>query len=277
MSLFNPFRKQNPIDLTVFLGQWPFRYSTQATAVELLGMAEHLGITRMCVSHIASIFGHDTLSGNEALMEQTAGEERMWPFAILNPAEPGWERELAWVERSGARGIRLVPGYHEYKLGGSQAADLVEASGSLGLPLQICFRLEDERLQHTRYQAKDLGYHEVAELIVRVSGKSNILISGMRDYEWDAVLGHLPPEYPRNNVFVDLWYCKGPLAMIAALCQRNEENRMTYSSCFPLQTAEATALQLATADISDDERYAICRGNALRYLKIPDGQQPFSK
>jgi hypothetical protein len=50
------------------------------------------------------------------------------------------------------------------------------------------------------------------------------------------------------------------------LCLKGFARRLAYGSCAPIQTAEATALQLATAQIGGAELEAICRGNAVRFL-----------
>lgn len=266
---FENFVQTGAIDVTAFVGQWPFRFQARADAAALGAMADRLGLSGLCVSHIASVFGHDTRSGNAALFAETAADERLWPFAVLNPAEPGWERELQWAAESGARGVRLLPGYHGYGLGDSRVAELVAALRTLRLPLAVCARLQDERLQHPRYQAETVPLHMLAELIAEAEGHP-LLLSGLREHEWDAVLRFLPADQRRDHVICDLWYVNGPLAVVAALSKRGEAGTFAYGSCAPLQVAEATALQLAAADIAEEDRYALCRGNALRFLGMTE-------
>lgn len=270
MSLLHAFRQQGAIDVTVYLGQWPFRHATRASSADLSAMADRLGLTGLCVSHIASVFGYDTRSGNEALLKETAADVRLWPFVILNPLETGWERELVWAAQAGARGVRLLPGYHGYSLRCPQMTALAAAIDSLGLPLQLCARLQDERLQHPRYPVANVPLHEIAELADKAGGRAPLLVSGLRESEWEQMLMHLSSDSPRERLFCDLWYCNGPLAVIASLCSRsgNGADTFAYGSCHPIQTAEATALQLAAANISETSRYSLCAGNARHFLGL---------
>ncbi|MGN7383406.1 amidohydrolase family protein [Paenibacillus sp. SAFN-117] len=266
---FESFVNGRGVDVTAFIGQWPFRYRSQASAEDLMMMADRLGLVGLCVSHLASVFGHDTRSGNEALFAQAAADERLWPFVVLNPAEPGWEAELDYAARNGARGVRLLPGYHGYAINGQHAAELIAALRERGLPLSVIARLQDERLQHPRYPAETVPVHALAELIGTCGGHP-LLISGLRDYEWDAVMRFRTPDWRMDRVIFDLWYINGPLAVIAQLCQRGGARAFAYSSCAPLQEMGATALQLAAANISEADRLALCRDNALRFLGMND-------
>lgn len=265
MNRLEPFRAQGAIDLTVFMGQWPTRLQIQASAADLASMADTYGLKGMCVSHIASIFGFDTRSGNEELFRVSSADERIWPYAILNPAEAGWELELEWAVREGARGIRLVPGYHDYSLLSEPVTELVTHLSKLQLPLQICVRLEDERLAHPRFMAKTIPFHELAELL-RLAGNTPVIMSGLRAREWNSVREHLNVDHSADHVLLDLWFTNGPVAAVAALCQSGYSQLMGYGSCAPIQTPEATAFQLATANISENERSMISHGNAARLL-----------
>lgn len=267
MRLLEPFERERAIDLTVFMGQWPSRLQIRAAAADLSGMADRFGISVMCVSHIASIFGFDTRSGNEELFREAASDERLWPFAILNPAEPGWELELDWAVKEGARGIRLVPGYHGYGLTSPQAAELAARVGMHKLPLHVCMRLEDDRLVHPRFPVKPVPFHELAELL-RLTGDTPVVLSGLRAHEWSSVSEHLNAGHHADRVLLDLWFTNGPIGAVASLGRGSLGKRLGYGSCAPIQVPEATVLQLAAADIGADIRAALCRGNAATLLGI---------
>ncbi|BBH22816.1 hypothetical protein Back11_41610 [Paenibacillus baekrokdamisoli] len=265
---FEKFMELKAIDMTAFLGQWPYRLQSYAAAEDLIAMVNRLQLAGVCVSHIASIHGHDTRSGNAALLTECASDSRLWPFAILNPSEPGWKDELAWVVGSGARGVRLLPGFHGYDLDSPEVKELVLAVRKADLPLQVFLRLEDERLQHQRYKVKPVSIHAIVELAVALKGH-RLLISGVRDYEWDEVWRQLPSELRTGQLLFDLWYCNSPLAAIASLCRRGGAVSFVYGSGVPLHLPEATVLQLAAAEISEEDRYALCLGNAMRFLGLP--------
>lgn len=175
----------------------------------------------ICVSHIASIFGHDTFSGNAELLSAASIDERLWPFVILNPSEPSWEKELQWAQQSGATGVRLVPGYHDYTLLESTAVRLISEVGEMNLPLQLCVRLVDDRLQHKRFMANSVPLHEIAKVIDVMKGYP-VLISGLNIGEWNLLLRYLANDCSIDHVLCNLWHCNGPLGMVASLCGRTD-------------------------------------------------------
>lgn len=250
---------ENAIDTTAFLGQWPWRLQVSADAASLGALASRVGVSSLWVSHLASVFGFDTRSGNEALFD--AADERLVPFAILNPSEPTAVKELAWAVANGARGVRLTPGYHGYQLSDPRAAELVAAVGEAGLPLHVCARLDDERLRHRRFHADDVPLHELAELI-RSRPRQPMVLSGLKASEWDEVRAHLDAGTDLSRVVVDLWFVNGPVGVIARL----DADQYAYGSATPVQSALATAAQLATAAIPADDLRKLTRGNAERLL-----------
>ncbi|GAA3405605.1 amidohydrolase family protein [Paenibacillus hodogayensis] len=269
-GMLAPFTAQKAIDLTAFMGQWPMRLPVRASAADVSAMADRLGLEGVCVSHIASIFGFDTHEGNAELLRDCSADKRLWPYAIVNPEEAGWERELDWAVGAGARGIRLVPGYHRYSVASPSATELVKRVGRYGLPLHLCVRLEDERLVHPRYPVDNVPYHEVMELLRRAEDVP-IVLSGLRAQEWTDITEYLNDderEEREKRILLDLWFTNGPIGAIAGLCRKGEAGRFGYGSCWPIQVPEATALQLAAAPIDEEERAALCRGNAVSLLGL---------
>ncbi len=252
---------ENAIDTTAFIGQWPWRLQVSADAASLGALADRLTLGSLWVSHLASVFGFDTRSGNEALFDAVESDERLVPFAILNPVEPTALEELAWAAANGARGVRLTPGYHGYQLSDPRAVSLVSAVGELGLPLHVCARLDDERLRHRRFHADDVPLHELAEL-VRARPGQRLVLSGLKSTEWNEVRAHLDAGADLSGVVVDLWFVNGPVGVIARL----DADLYAYGSATPVQSAMATAAQLATAAIPADDLRKLCRGNAERLL-----------
>lgn len=230
-------------------------------------MSDKLHLKSVWVSHLGSVFGYDTRSGNESLFEACALDKRLLPFAMVNPSEEGWEREVLWASRLGARGVRLVPGYHQYALSHPSLARLIEVIQSLRLPLHVCARLQDERLQHHRFKTEAVPLHALAELIADV-GNHPLIISGVNANEVDEINRYLQEGQSLEHVVFDLWHVNGPLAAIAHLCRKGLASRFAYGSCAPVQTAEATVLQLATAGIEESDRLLLACGNAQRLFAM---------
>lgn len=264
-TLYEPFVQIGAIDTNAFIGQWPFRHAVRADRQYYTTMSERLGISQYYISHIAAIFGHDTRSGNEALLAETKDDARLRPFVILNPCEPGWEQEMEWAKASGACGIRLVPGFHDYELTDSRALQLLAVARTYRLPIIVTARIQDERLQHPRYQASPLTPTSIAEFIAAGTNHP-LLISGLNYVQCMALRPHFNTGQSTDHVVFDLWFTNSPVGIIEDICNSGYSDKFAYSSCSPIQVAEATALQLATAGITDEQRYALCRGNAERFL-----------
>ncbi|HVX42736.1 MAG TPA: amidohydrolase family protein [Mycobacteriales bacterium] len=262
-DLLAPFTAAGAVDLTAFIGTWPWRLQIKADAPALSSYADRFGLRSVCVSHIASIFGFDTRSGNEALLDAVAGDERLLPFGVLNPMAPDAPAELRWLIEAGCRGIRLFPGYHGYRPGAAAVRELLDLAG--GLPVQIVARIDDERLRHPRFTAPDVADHELAEAIRALRGH-RIALSGLRLSDWDGVRAHLNSTDDIARVVLDLWFVNGPARAIEQLCAAGQAGHFAYGSATPVQTAAATAMQLAVAGISAEERHRLGRGNAERFL-----------
>lgn len=262
MSMLDPFVAQGAVDLTAFVGQWPWRLQVSTDGPGLSAYANRLGLSALCVSHLASVFGFDTRGGNEALFDLVRADDRLLPFPILNPTAPG---ELTWLTSMDIRGIRLVPGYHGYSLTDPAVAHVADTAAELGIPLQVCVRLDDERIRHPRFHAPDVPIHELAELI-RANPGRRLILSGLNTAEWNAVRTQLNSTDDLSGVIADLWFVNGPVQVIRQLCKQGQAGHFGYGSGTPIQTAEATALQLAVADIAAEHRRLLCHGNADRLL-----------
>lgn len=263
------FAAQRAIDLTAFVGTWPWRLQASAGPGDLAALADRLGLRGLCVSHIASIFGYDTRSGNDALWAAVEADDRLWPFVIVNPTEPGWTDELDRAERHGARGIRLVPAYQGYRLDAPAVADLFAAADQLGLPVQVCINLDDVRVRHRRYAVDSISSAEIAELLRSRSGRP-IGLSGVKSTDWPEIAAHLNHDHDLSGTVVDLWFTNGPIGAIGELCRDGLDAVFGYGSCHPVQAAVATAYQLGAADITDQQRARLCGDNAARLLGLDE-------
>lgn len=259
------FVRQRAIDATAFIGQWPFRLTSATSVGQLAGYADRYGLAGLCLSHLASLFGFDTRTGNEALFAEAAADPRCWPFAVIDPSEFGWQRELDWAVAEGAKGIRIAPGFHGYRLTDPSVGDLVAATGAVGLPLHVLIRLDDERVRHPRFRVDDPTTVEIAQFLQPAANERRIVVSGVNHWQWteiDGLLGGVGP-----GVLGDLWFVNGPLGVVDTLVAGGAGGRFCFGSGTPVQAAAATALQLAAARIGDDELAALCAGNLTALLR----------
>lgn len=254
--LLRNFAGLGATDTSCFLGQWPYRLGNAADVDGLRAYAARLGLRSVWVSHLASLFGFDTRTGNDAALAACAGDPLFRLFATIDPGQPSWHTELEWAAAAGFHGIRVAPGFH-----GRQPAQLqpvLDACQQHHLPLQLIFRLDDFRVRHPLSPAVDPQLHLVADLI-RSCGETPVLLSGLNLAEWLELGRHLGDHVPRQ-VRLDLWHMNGPTHVADGL--GNDPGRWVFGSGFPIQTPEATALQLAASTLGEDDVRAIVSGNA---------------
>jgi predicted TIM-barrel fold metal-dependent hydrolase len=259
-ELLTGFARLEAIDTTCHLGQWPYRLAARASADDLRAYARRHGLRALWVSHLATLTGYDTRTGNEALLRECAGDPLFRPFAVVDPGAAGWRRELAWAAQSGFSGVRLAPGDH----GTAPAALLpvLEDAAALGLPVQILARLDDARVRHPRSPARDVPMHELADL-VRSAPAHPLVLSGLNRLDWLELSRHLGDDVP-SHVRLDLWHVNGPTFVGDSWAA--DPGRWLFGSGFPVQTPEATMLQLVVAALDDGARARIAGGNAAAIL-----------
>jgi len=259
------FAALQAVDVTAFVGQFPWRLAARTDPRALARHADRLGLSGLCLSHLASVFGYDTRSGNEELLHAVQQEPRFWFTPILNPTEPGWQAELGWAASHRARGIRIVPGYHGYALQHPAVSELVAAVGEAGIALHLSAALEDPREHHPRYNVQECGTSAIADLL-RAADRLPVVISGLRAQDWAEVQAHLDRGHRLDRVLVDIWRMNGPVGVLASMCAAGVTPMLAYGTCQPVQEPVASAYQLATASIDVADRQALAAQNARRVL-----------
>jgi len=258
--MLRAFADLGATDTTCFVGQWPYRLSAAADVEGLHGHADRLGLRSLWVSHLASLFGFDTRTGNEAVLAACADDPLFRVFATIDPRDPSWQDELDDAASAGAVGVRVAPGFHRYEV--AEVRQVIDACVERGLALQLIARLDDARVRHPLSPAVDVEVHRIADL-VRRSPPHPLLLSGLNRADWlelNRHLGDAAPEWLR----LDLWHVNGPTRVADRL--GDDPERWAFGSAFPVQTPEATALQLAASALSPAALSAITSGNAAAML-----------
>lgn len=257
--LLDDFRGLRAIDTTCHVGQWPFRLRARASADDLRVYADRHALSSVWVSHLAALFGFDTRSGNEEALRH-CDDDLFRVFAVLDPSEATWERELVRMAAEGIAGVRIAPGIHDYSA--TAARDLALACAELDLPLQVLVRLDDARVRHPLLPARDPQPEELAGLI-RSAPSTRILLSGLRIEEWEHLRRHLD-DIALPRTFLDLWHVNGPLNVVDSLGAT--EDRWVFGSGYPVQTPEPTMLQLTASSLAGADLAAVTSGTARRLI-----------
>lgn len=258
-ALLRSFADLGATDTTCFVGQWPYRLSAAADADALRAHAERLGLRAVWVSHLASLFGFDTRTGDDAVLAACADDPLFRVFATVDPRESDWEDRLDEAVAAGVAGVRVAPGFHRYAV--ERAGAVLDGGAERELPVQLIVRLDDARVRHPLSPAVDIEVHRIADLVR--GRRQPLLLSGLNHGEWVELNRHLGDDTPAD-VRLDLWHVNGPTHVADALA--DEPDRWVFGSGFPVQAPAATALQLAASSLSDGTLQAITTGNAEALL-----------
>lgn len=143
------------VDANAYVGDWPF-YPFDASAEDLLEEMDRNGVDRAVVSSLAAPFYRNPQHGNRELLEDVEGhEDRLIPFATIDPTFPGWEADLRrCVEDLGMQGVRAFPAYHDYEIDAPEAEELLRVCADLDVPAMLVPALEDQRGRHSRVELR---------------------------------------------------------------------------------------------------------------------------
>ncbi|UNK70758.1 amidohydrolase [Microbacterium sp. H1-D42] len=245
--LLSAFSQLEATDTMCHLGQWPYRLSAGSDADGLRVYAARHGLRALWVSHLSALFGFETRTGNEAALAACAGDDLFRFFAVIDPSEAGWREELDWAADAGAHGIRVAPGFHRYPV--HLVADLIDAAAEHAIPVQVIARMDDARVRHPLSPAHDLEVRDLAELL-RARPVHPLVLSGLNALDWHELSRHLGDDAPAS-VRLDIWHINGPTGVADGFA--DDPGRWVFGSGYPVQTPEATMLQLMASSLSADD------------------------
>jgi predicted TIM-barrel fold metal-dependent hydrolase len=155
------------IDVNAYLGPFAFRRLRHQTAPELLRLMDSRQIDRAIVSSAPAITYRNCQPGNEDLAaEVKTYDDRLVPFAVINPVYAGWRDDLAAChETLGMKGVRLYPKWHGYALASGPCLELIDRAAELGMVLSIPLRVEDPRQRSWLVDVPDVPLDEIVTLV----------------------------------------------------------------------------------------------------------------
>jgi predicted TIM-barrel fold metal-dependent hydrolase len=257
------------VDFFTGIGNWPFRKLKYGQPDRLIELLDREDIDRAVVYSITSILAKDCMEGNREVAESYP--ERIIPFAVINPAFPGWEKDFrTCFEAMGFRGLRLFPTYHGYDLNDKCFAEIIVAAKEKNIPVALAVRVEDERQHHPLMKVPSLDLNAAVEAIGKYP-EATFILSGAKYPELCDV--------KKSLLQCDNWYfdigrmqgrhsSPGSVEVIVRAVEDFGAERMLYGSNAPFQYVKSSLLKVQNASISDEEREMIMSGNALGICKV---------
>jgi uncharacterized protein len=254
------------IDVNAYLGPFAFRRLRHNTAGSLLKLMDARKIDRAVVSSAAAITYRNAQSGNEEVdAEVKARRDRLIPFAVINPTYAGWEDDLKVCHESfGMRGLRLYPGWHNYRLSDPRCLDLVRAAAARGLIVSIPIRVEDPRERSWLVDVPDLSLDDVAALIRACPEARFLLLNGIGyarsplGREGSVLPANYRIEISRLTAFLD--------NELGALIQSLGLGRIVFGTGIPFNYPDPALLKLEVLAASPEQKERIAWRNAAEWL-----------
>ena len=254
------------LDANAWLGHYPVRPVPDNTPDGLLRAMDRHGIGRACVSNVHSVFYGDPHCGNEELARWVAPHrDRLIPCATLNPAYPGWARDLRQCcDDWGMRGLRLFPSHHRYELTLPECLELVRDAAARGLHVAIPLRLEDRRQQHWMDATDDVKLTDVAALS-RACPDANVVVLEAAGVEGSVFV----TDPALAGVRVSFEFSRMATVLqrtIPRLLERLGAARLLFGTGMPLKIPGPAVLKLELLDAPEDVKSQLAHGNMERLL-----------
>jgi len=244
------------------------------TVKDLLRELDHLGVAEALTYHaLAKEYSPEV--GNALLLEEIHGTGRLHPCWVLLPSHTG-EMEPAHVliPRMLSRGVaavRLFPSppaplpefgdqLHRYALVRTVVGDLLEALEAHRVPLF----LEIMNLSSLML----VGWDQL-EWLLSTFRKLPVVIAGMRHRDNRTLYGFLE-RFPQLAFDLSLYAVHRGVEDVA---RRFGADRMLFGTGLPAYAGGGAVVQLASAEIPEEQKQMIAAGNLRRLLAriIPEG------
>lgn len=252
------------IDTNVYLGQWPFRSTPWNTTAAIVEKLKAVKITQAWAGSCEAIFDKDLDGVNRRLVHECRqfGDGILLPFGSVNPVLPDWKEDVRRCQEThGMQGIRLFPGYHDYKLDAPVVVQLFELAASQKMLIQIVVQMEDARTQHPLMQVPPVDITPLATLVAKLPHlRVQVLNSPAAIPE--QVLVTLARS---KRVFFDFAMIEG-VGGVGRFAEKTGIDAVLFGSHFPLFYLESSILKVRESDLPKDDEAAIQMRNAERLL-----------
>jgi uncharacterized protein len=249
------------IDLNSFIGTWP-SHPVKGDPKDVWPSLRDVGVTRIFVSHLASVWCRNPHVYNRVLVEASDAFDDVYPVPVLDPTVADWQRELKCAcAHEKVQMVRLLPNYGGYVL--TQVRDFLQAIQDAHLPVMVQTCLEDARRHHPLAVVPSLAASVVVDMAEQFP-ELRVVIGGAKAAELRNLAERI---LALPHVYADTAQVDG-LDAIKVLVDQGLGDRLVFGSHAPLFMPHA-ALGRVVTDVTDEVAGAILGGNALRLLKDP--------
>lgn len=247
-------------DINTAVGYWPFRQIADQTPSQLRKLLESKGIDGAATANTHGLFYKNCHDANLELAEWLADHADFFVgVATLNPTYAAWERDLQTCrEDLSFRALRLVPQYHDYKLGGPESVAIARAATDLCMPILIPHRVVDIRQRHWFDTERTNSFEEIAALCEAVP-EARVVVTE------SPFGGNMLLNEDESLRYPGL-YLGSSRVGTAGLKEHLAADRIVFGTGAPFKSIAPALLKIADAELSETAQARIEHGNARGLL-----------
>ncbi len=231
-------RRKDLLDHNALIGPFPFRRLPDPTPARLIADMDRLGISSAWVGHVPSAWYRDAAAGNDELFAALEGSRmKLEPVPAVNPAWPGWEREIARAKSERCPAVRTYPSHYGFAASGPHMAALAGACAEAGLDLLLTMRFEDSRQKSRLDVAADLIGADVRATVRAYKSVRVLVTNADRAIVEEIHWGSTPEEAARIRYDIS-WIWGEPEDHLAHLYRTVGRERFVLGTHFPFRLPE---------------------------------------
>lgn len=245
------------IDVSTYIGHWPFRNLENNTLDGLDKLAQDNGITHMMVANIEGFFYKDANRANLSLLKQLkayTGKTVFLPFAIINPTYAQWEKDARDMIAAGFVGFEIAPTYHFYSFAPEmvfdsftpvhRAKEVLDLAQALDVPVRVCTSIENYRSRSPYESYQNPTANDIFAML-NANKDTHVFVTSFSPAALGPTLGTLVKE--RKNTYFELT-ALAPGALhsdgAANAMKMLSVDQLCYGSLAPFQYMEPTLITL---------------------------------
>lgn len=246
-------------DVNACFGHWPYWDLRHTSAGDLVTQMDRNGIDRAAVISLRGLLLDWRAGNDETLAAATRYPERLVPMATISPFLQGDGAELKRLVDAGMRGVRLYPGFHNYRLDDPFVDDICRMAAGCAIPVVIPTR------PMMNWRFKPLPLETVLDLMAR-HAETTFLLSGPNYLVESQALVRIMGQC--RNVVVEISCLQGFHA-VARLVREVGADRVLFGTGAVLNYPACNVAKLDHANLTTEQRQKIACENAHRLLGLP--------
>ena len=241
------------IDVSAFVGAYPWRRVPGTSVDAVLAAMDRAGIDEAWISHLPGVFWRDPMEGNAWLLDTVLSRPRLRAVPAVHPGLPHWEETIRDAAGAGAPAVRADPTWYGIDPVGSGMQQLAQGCAQQRMPLMLTVRFEDGRQRHPNDRADELPPWAVRALVRSHPALRLVVTHADRAFIEEVHFGATPEEASR--IWWDItWIWGPPEDHLATLLETVGSDRFVFGTGQPLRLPETSVAKLDLLDLDADRR-----------------------